>query len=190
MGENKLEKKDSNKEEVLKDEHKIAILNSLYFLDEIVVGIVIDRLVDEEQKISPEDYSKILFSTSTLSEINGQSKAEIEKMIEARAEDVRQGIKDFNLEYTLSLKNKDNKDDIGIFKVKKVISFIDDNRVVVSFDLSDSNNNEVYKIIFDELRNEYKKLETLNMDKLSKYIAEGIISMYTRAAAANSNKVN
>lgn len=190
MAVNKLEKKENNKEDVLKDEHKIAILNSLYFLDEIVVGVVLDRLVDEEQKISPEDYSKILFSTTTLSETNGQSKAEIEKMIEARAEEVRKGVKDFNLEYTLSLKNKDNKDDIGIFKVKKVISFIDDNRVVVSFDLSDSNNNEVYKIIFDELRNEYKKLETLDMDKLSKYIAEGIVAMYTRAAAANPNNIN
>ena len=111
-------------------------------------------------------------------------------MIEARAEEVRKGVKDFNLEYTLSLKNKDNKDNVGIFKVKKVISFIDDNRVVVSFDLSDSNNNEVYKIIFDELRNEYKKLETLDMDKLSKYIAEGIVAMYTRAAAANPNNIN
>lgn len=196
MAVNKLEKKD-DKKEVLKDEHKIAILNSLYFLDEIVVGVVLDRVVDEEQKISPEDYSKILFSTTTLSEINGQSKAEIEKIIEGRAEEVRKGVNDFNLEYTLSLKNKDNKDDIGIFKVKKVISFIDDNRVVVSFDLSDSNNdlsdsnnNEVYKIIFDELRNEYKKLETLDIDKLSKYIAEGIVAMYTRAAAANPNNVN
>lgn len=189
MAVNKLNKKD-DKKEVLKDEHKIAILNLLYFLDEIVVGIVLDRLVDEEQKISPEDYSKILFSTTTLSEINGQSKAEIEKMVEARAEEVRKGVNDFNLEYTLSLKNKDNKDDIGIFKVKKVISFIDYNRVVVSFDLSDTNNNEVYKIIFDELRNEYKKLESLDMDRLSKYIAEGIISMYTRAAAANPNNVN
>ena len=190
MAENKLEKKENVKKEVLNDEHKMAILSSLYVLDEIVVGVVLDRLVGEEQKISPEVYSETLFSTSTLSNINGQSKAEIEKMIEARAEEVRKGVKDFDLEFTLSLKNKDNKDDIGIFNVKKAISFIDDNRLVVSFDLSDSNNNEIYKIIFDELRNEYKKLETFDMDKLSKYIAEGIVAMYTRATATNSNNIN
>lgn len=186
----KLNKKENKPKEGLTEEHKIAILNSLYFLDEIVVGVVLDRVVDEEQKISPEDYSKILFSTSTLSEINGHSKAEIEKMIEARAEKVRQGVNNFELDYSLSLKNKDNKDDIGIFNVKKTITFLDDHRLVASYDLSDSNNNEVYKVIFDELRNEYFKLEKFDMEKLSKYITDGIVSMYTRAAATNSNKVN
>lgn len=112
------------------------------------------------------------------------------KMIEARAEEVRKGVRNFIMDYTLSLKNKNSNDNIGIFKVKKSITFIDDDKVVISYDLSDSNNNEIYKIIFDELRNEYKKLEIFDLERLYKYVAEGVLGMYNRVAAANSNKVN
>lgn len=186
----KLNKKENKPKEVLTEEHKIALLNTLYFLDEIVVSVVLNRLIEEEHKISPEDYSKILVSTSTLSGVNEQDKAEIKKMAEARAEKVRKGIKHFHFDYTLSLKNKDSDDNIGIFKVKKSISFVDDDKVVISYDISDSNNNEIYKIIFDELRNEYKKLETFDLERLYKYVTEGILGMYNRVATANPKNIN
>ena len=64
MAVTKLTKKE--KQTKLKDEEKISILNTLQFLDEIVVGKVLNRIVDVEQKISPEDYSKIVFSSSIL----------------------------------------------------------------------------------------------------------------------------
>ena len=191
MAVTKLNKKDDkNKDTKLNDEHKIAILNSLYFLDEIVVGIVFNRVTQEEKKISPEEYSKILVSSNTVSGINEQNQEEIVKMIEARAAEVRKGIKDFNFNYKLSLKNKDNKDVIGVFEVKKAISFVDDDKVVISYDLSDTNNNEIYKIIFDEVRNEYKKLETFDLDKLSIYMQKGILEMYNRVAMSNPNNIN
>ena len=186
----KLNKRESKPKVSLTDEHKIQILNTIYFLDEIVIGIVLNRVTQEEQKISPEDYSKILVSSSTVSEINEQSKDEIVKMIEARAEEVRKGVKDFHLDYRLSLKNKDDNDNIGIFTVKKSISFIDEDNVVISYDISDCNNNEIYKIIFDELRNEYKKLEIFDINALNNYLQNGIAEMYKRIAAANPNIIN
>lgn len=186
----KLNKKENKPRVASTEEHKIALLNTLYFLDEIVVSVVLNRVIEEEHKISPKDYSKILVSSSTVSGINEQNKDEIVKMIEARAEEVRKGVRNFIMDYTLSLKNKNSNDNIGIFKVKKSITFIDDDKVVISYDLSDSNNNEIYKIIFDELRNEYKKLEIFDLERLYKYVAEGVSGMYNRVAAANPNKVN
>lgn len=169
----------------LKDEEKISILNTLQFLDEIIVGNVLNKIVDVEQKISPEDYSKISFSSSTLNGATEEGKKEIEKMLDARAKEVKSGINNFKMEYKLSLKNNDN-DNIGIFNVKKDISFVNDDKLMLSYDLSTVNNDDNFKIIFDELRNEYKKLETFDLEKIVEYMRVGILEMYNRATLLSS----
>lgn len=165
----------------LKYEEKISILNTLQFLDEIIVGNVLNKIVDVEQKISAEDYSKISFSSSTLNGATEEGKKEIENMLDARAKEVKNGINNFKMEYKLSLKNNDN-DNIGIFNVKKDISFVDNDKLMLSYDLSTVNNDDNFKIIFDELRNEYKKLETFDLEKIVEYMRVGILEMYNRAA--------
>lgn len=169
----------------LKDEEKISILNTLQFLDEIIVGNVLNKIVDVEQKISPEDYSKISFSSSTLNGATEEGKKEIEKMLDARAKEVKNGINNFKMDYKLSLKNNDN-DNIGIFNVKKDISFVDNDKLMLSYDLSTVNNDDNFKIIFDELRNEYKKLETFDLEKIVEYMRVGILEMYNRATLLSS----
>ncbi len=178
----------NEKQTKLKDEDKISILNTLQFLDEIIVGNVLNKIVDVEQKISPEDYSKISFSSSTLNGATEEGKKEIEKMLDARAKDVKSGINNFKMEYKLSLKNNDN-DNIGIFNVKKDISFVDNDKLMLSYDLSTVNNDDNFKIIFDELRNEYKKLETFDLEKIVEYMRVGILEMYNRATLL-SGKLN
>ena len=167
------------KQTKLKDEDKISILNTLQFLDEVIVGNVLNKIVDVEQKISPEDYSKISFSSSTLNGATEEGKKEIEKMLDARAKEVKNGINNFKMEYKLSLKNNDN-DNIGIFNVKKDISFVGNDKLMLSYDLSTVNNDDNFKIIFDELRNEYKKLETFDLEKIVEYMRVGILEMYNR----------
>lgn len=169
----------------LKDEDKISILNTLQFLDEIIVGNVLNKIVDVEQKISSEDYSKISFSSSTLNGATEEGKKEIEKMLDARAKEVKSGINNFKMEYELSLKNND-KDNVGIFNVKKDISFVDNDKLMLSYDLSTVNNDDNFKIIFDELRNEYKKLETFDLEKIVEYMRVGILEMYNRATLLSS----
>lgn len=169
----------------LKDEEKISILNTLQFLDEVIVGNVLNKIVDVEQKISPEDYSKISFSSSTLNGATEEGKKEIEKMLDARAKEVKNGINNFKMDYKLSLKNNDN-DNIGIFNVKKDISFVDNDKLMLSYDLSTVNNDGNFKIIFDELRNEYKKLETFDLEKIVEYMRVGILEMYNRATLLSS----
>ena len=173
------------KQTKLKDEEKISILNTLQFLDEVIVGNVLNKIVDVEQKISPEDYSKISFSSSTLNGATEEGKKEIEKMLDARAEEIKNGVNNFKMEYKLSLKNKDN-DNVGIFNVKKDISFVDNNKLMLSYDLSTVNNDDNFKIIFDELRNEYKKLETFDLEKIVEYMRVGILEMYNRATLLSS----
>ena len=169
----------------LKDEEKISILNTLQFLDEVIVGNVLNKIVAVEQKISAEDYSKISFSSSTLNGITEEGKKEIEKMLDARAKEVKNGVNNFKMEYKLSLKNNDN-DNIGIFNVKKDISFVDKDKLMLSYDLSTINNDDNFKIIFDELRNEYKKLETFDLEKIVEYMRVGILEMYNRATLLSS----
>lgn len=169
----------------LKDEEKISILNTLQFLDEVIVGNVLNKIVDVEQKISAEDYSKISFSSSTLNGATEEGKKEIEKMLDARAKEVKNGINNFKMEYKLSLKNNDN-DNIGIFNVKKDISFVDNDKLMLSYDLSTVNNDDNFKIIFDELRNEYKRLETFDLEKIVEYMRVGILEMYNRATLLSS----
>ena len=173
------------KQTKLKDEDKISILNTLQFLDEVIVGNVLNKIVDVEQKISAEDYSKISFSSSTLNGANEEGKKEIEKMLDARAKEVKSGINNFKMEYKLSLKNNDN-DNIGIFNVKKDISFVDNDKLMLSYDLSTVNNDDNFKIIFDELRNEYKKLETFDLEKIVEYMRVGILEMYNRVTLLSS----
>lgn len=173
------------KQTKLKDEEKISILNTLQFLDEIIVGNVLNKIVDVEQKISPEDYSKISFSSSTLNGATEEGKKEIKKMLDARAKEVKNGINNFKMEYKLSLKNNDN-DNIGIFNVKKDISFVGNDKLMLSYDLSTVNNDDNFKIIFDELRNEYKKLETFDLEKIVEYMRVGILEMYNRATLLSS----
>lgn len=175
----------NEKQTKLKDEEKISILNTLQFLDEVIVGNVLNKIVDVEQKISPEDYSKISFSSSTLNGATEEGKKEIEKMLDARAKEVKSGINNFKMEYKLSLKNNDN-DNIGIFNVKKDISFVDNDKLMLSYDLSTVNNDDNFKIIFDELRNEYKKLETFDLEKIVEYMRVGILEMYNRATLLSS----
>lgn len=173
------------KQTKLKDEDKISILNTLQFLDEVIVGNVLNKIVDVEQKISAEDYSKISFSSSTLNGATEEGKKEIEKILDARAKEVKNGINNFKMEYKLSLKNNDN-DNIGIFNVKKDISFVDNDKLMLSYDLSTVNNDDNFKIIFDELRNEYKKLETFDLEKIVEYMRVGILEMYNRATLLSS----
>ena len=173
------------KQTKLKDEDKISILNTLQFLDEVIVGNVLNKIVDVEQKISAEDYSKITFSSSTLNGATEEGKKEIEKMLDARAKEVKNGINNFKMDYKLSLKNNDN-DNIGIFNVKKDISFVDNDKLMLSYDLSTVNNDDNFKIIFDELRNEYKKLETFDLEKIVEYMRVGILEMYNRATLLSS----
>ena len=173
------------KQTKLKDEDKISILNTLQFLDEVIVGNVLNKIVDVEQKISAEDYSKISFSSSTLNGATEEGKKEIEKMLDARAKEVKNGINNFKMDYKLSLKNNDN-DNIGIFNVKKDISFVDNDKLMLSYDLSTVNNDDNFKIIFDELRNEYKKLETFDLEKIVEYMRVGILEMYNRATLLSS----
>lgn len=175
----------NEKQTKLKDEEKISILNTLQFLDEIIVGNVLNKIVDVEQKISPEDYSKISFSSSTLNGATEEGKKEIEKMLDARAKEVKNGINNFKMDYKLSLKNNDN-DNIGIFNVKKDISFVDNDKLMLSYDLSTVNNDDNFKIIFDELRNEYKKLEMFDLEKIVEYMRVGILEMYNRATLLSS----
>lgn len=175
----------NEKQTKLKDEDKISILNTLQFLDEIIVGNVLNKIVDVEQKISAEDYSKISFSSSTLNGATEEGKKEIEKMLDARAKEVKNGINNFKMDYKLSLKNNDN-DNIGIFNVKKDISFVDNDKLMLSYDLSTVNNDDNFKIIFDELRNEYKKLETFDLEKIVEYMRVGILEMYNRATLLSS----
>lgn len=175
----------NEKQTKLKDEEKISILNTLQFLDEIIVGNVLNKIVDVEQKISAEDYSKISFSSSTLNGATEEGKKEIEKMLDARAKEVKNGINNFKMDYKLSLKNNDN-DNIGIFNVKKDISFVDNDKLMLSYDLSTVNNDDNFKIIFDELRNEYKKLETFDLEKIVEYMRVGILEMYNRATLLSS----
>ena len=181
MAVTKLTKKE--KQTKLKDEEKISILNTLQFLDEIVVGKVLNRIVDVEQKISPEDYSNIVFSSSTLNGTTEEGKKEIEKMLDIRAKEIKKGINNFKMEYKLSLKNKNDNDNIGIFTVNKNISFVDDNKLVLSYELSTVNNDDNFKNIFDELRNEYKKLETFDLEKIVEYMRIGVLEMYNRATS-------
>ena len=173
------------KQTKLKDEDKISILNTLQFLDEVIVGNVLNKIVDVEQKISAEDYSKISFSSSTLNGATEEGKKEIEKILDARVKEVKNGINNFKMEYKLSLKNNDN-DNIGIFNVKKDISFVDNDKLMLSYDLSTVNNDDNFKIIFDELRNEYKKLETFDLEKIVEYMRVGILEMYNRATLLSS----
>ena len=175
----------NEKQTKLKDEEKISILNTLQFLDEIIVGNVLNKIVDVEQKISAEDYSKISFSSSTLNGATEEGKKEIEKMLDARAKEVKNGINNFKMDYKLSLKNNDN-DNIGIFNVKKDISFVDNDKLMLSYDLSTVNNDDNFKIIFDELRNEYKKLETFDLEKIVEYMRVGILEMYNRVTLLSS----
>lgn len=171
----------NEKQTKLKDEEKISILNTLQFLDEVIVGNVLNKIVDIEQKITPEDYSKISFSSSTLNGATEEGKKEIEKMLDARAKEIKNGINNFKMEYKLSLKNKNDDENIGIFTVNKDISFVDDDKLILSYDLSTVNNDDNFKIIFDELRNEYKKLETFDLEKIVEYMRVGILEMYNRA---------
>ena len=173
------------KQTKLKDEDKISILNTLQFLDEVIVGNVLNKIVDVEQKISAEDYSKISFSSSTLNGATEEGKKEIEKMLDARAEEIKNGVNNFKMEYKLSLKNNDN-DNIGIFNVKKDISFVGNDKLMLSYDLSTVNNDDNFKIIFDELRNEYKRLETFDLEKIVEYMRVGILEMYNRATLLSS----
>lgn len=175
----------NEKQTKLKDEEKISILNTLQFLDEVIVGNVLNKIVDVEQKISAEDYSKISFSSSTLNGATEEGKKEIEKMLDARAKEVKNGINNFKMEYKLSLKNNDN-DNIGIFNVKKDISFVGNDKLMLSYDLSTVNNDDNFKIIFDELRNEYKKLETFDLEKIVEYMRVGILEMYNRVTLLSS----
>ena len=104
-------------------------------------------------------------------------------MLDIRAKEIKKGINNFKMEYKLSLKKKNDNDNVGIFTVNKNISFVDDNKLVLSYELSTVNNDDNFKIIFDELRNEYKKLETFDLEKMVEYMRIGVLEMYNRATS-------
>ena len=176
-----LNKKPEEKKK-LTNQDKIQILNTLHFLDEIILGTVLDK-VNTENKIPYETLKNFYLTTSNSIEMmsNEGKKDRTPKVVLDNIAKVEKGETHFDGEFVLNLKNIKDETKVGSIKVKKVVDFTDYS-VSTTYDFDEFQNNEYFKIIFDSLRTEYKSLEGKELTEIVNYFFDNLQQMSLRAA--------
>ena len=176
-----LNKKPEEKKK-LTNQDKIQILNTLHFLDEIILGTVLDK-VNTENKIPYETLKNFYLTTSNSIEMmsNEGKKDRAPKAILDNIAKVEKGETHFDGEFVLNLKNIKDESKVGSIKVKKVVDFTEYS-VSSTYDFDEFQNNEYSKIIFDSLRTEYKSLEGKELSEIVNYFVNNLQQMSLRAA--------
>ena len=176
-----LNKKPEEKKK-LTNQDKIQILNTLHFLDEIILGTVLDK-VNTENKIPYETLKNFYLTTSNSIEMmsNEGKKDRAPKAILDNIANVEAGKTHFESEFVFNIKDIKDESKVGSIKVKKVVDFIEYS-VSSTYDFDEFQNNEYFKIIFDSLRTEYKSLEGKELSEIVNYFVNNLQQMSLRAA--------
>ena len=176
-----LNKKPEEKKK-LTNQDKIQILNTLHFLDEIILGTVLDK-VNTENKIPYETLKNFYLTTSNSIELmsNEGKKDRTPKAVLDNIANVEAGKTHFESDFVFNIKDIKDESKVGSIKVKKVVDFTDYS-VSSTYDFDEFQNNEYFKIIFDSLRTEYKSLEGKELSEIVNYFVNNLQQMSLRAA--------
>ena len=125
--------------------------------------------------------SRFFYHTSSLNNvINGDTEKTF-RLLNENVAKVEKGENFFPMEFVLNLMDVKNKDSVGTLKVKKEITFTE-YEVMSVYNFEEVQNNKYYKILFNELRDEYKSLEDKSFTEILEYFNKNLQLMALRAA--------